>query len=398
MNDVTLTKEQFENEAFKYYLRTDKMYNYYDYQNWIVAESLKLEQGIFQEVYLNEELKYVIPQEDTNNNIFDDLDIPDSSGDEDEESEDDEGGEYYTEEELNNTVRQVVDDYFSEKKSGINQADEIKSGQTKIDDLMSEGSGFAVYEGKTYAVWSGGSCDGCQALNGTVYEVSSFVMIGGDIPETHPNCKCELTILDTNFLPTKERIPLKKWDKDQKKPKPSGMIDLRKVTFPNNYTEGRKLGEEDGQQKKKWDDMTKAEQEKAKMKELDKFMKSDKFKANLKESKNMSPYQWYNSVRNGGKWDYKQGGKPEMEHAGNFNYGATGSAMLNGDGRVETPKFMTEQILLRGAGWAQARAGTSKPELGHYYKDAPYGDDSRDQEMIQKGIDYYYDNYLYDNE
>ena len=93
MNDVTLTKEQFENEAFKYYLRTDKMYNYYDYQNWIVAESLKLEQGIFQEVYLNEELKYVIPQEDTNNNIFDDLDIPDSSGDEDEESDNDEGGE-----------------------------------------------------------------------------------------------------------------------------------------------------------------------------------------------------------------------------------------------------------------------------------------------------------------
>jgi len=107
MNDITLTKEQFENEAFKYYLRTDKMYNYDDYQNWIVAERFKLEQSIFQEVYLNEYLKYAIPQEDTKNNILNDLDIPESSGgDEDEESEDDVDGEGCTEEELNNAVRQ----------------------------------------------------------------------------------------------------------------------------------------------------------------------------------------------------------------------------------------------------------------------------------------------------
>ena len=381
MNDVTLTKEQFENEAFKYYLRTDKMYNYDDYQNWIITEGLKLEQGIFKEVYLNEERKYVIPQEDINNNILDDLDIPDSSGDEDEESEDDEGGENYTEEELNNAVRQAVDDYFSEKKSGINQADEIKSGQTKIDDLMSEDGGFAVYEGKTYAVWSGGSCDGCQALNGTVYEVNSFGMIGGDIPETHPNCKCELTILDTNFLPTKERMPLKKWAKDQKKPKPSGMIDLRNVTFPNNYTEGRKLGED--KQKKNWDDMTKAEQEKAKIKELDKFMKSDKFKANLKEAEQMrnktraEKYLWMlNNFKTGDKYDIKHG-NPEMEHAGNFNYGAMGAAA-----------GFNEWELKSGAGFQQVRDGTSDLEF-FYPWSWSYGDDPVDQLMIQFGINYY---------
>lgn len=376
MNDVTLTKEQFENEAFKYYLRTDKMYNYDDYQNWIITEGLKLEQGIFKEVYLNEERQYVIPQEDINNNILDDLDIPDSSGDEDEESEDDEGGENYTEEELNNAVRQAVDDYFSEKKSGINQAEEIKSGQTKIDDLISEDSGFAVDEGKTYAVWSGGSCDGCQALNGTVYEVSSFGMIGGDIPETHPNCKCELTILDSNLLPTKERMPLKKWDKDQKKPKPSGMIDLRKVTFPNNYTEGRKLGED--KQKKNWDDMTKAEKEKAKIKELDKFMKSDKLKKNVDQTKWYSMVNWVNNVRPGGEWDYKQGGKrPEMEHVGNFNYGATGRAL-----------GIPPSVLKGAGGVVQIAQGTSDWDFYDSYFDDPV-----DQKYIQQGIDWYDENY-----
>jgi len=381
MNDVTLTKEQFENEAFKYYLRTDKMYNYYDYQNWIVTEGLKLEQGIFKEVYLNEERKYVIPQEDTKNNILDDLDIPESSGgDEDEESEDDEGGEYYTEEELNNAVRQAVDDYFSEKKSGVDHTEDIKSGQTKIDDLISEYSGFAVDKGKTYAVWSGGSCDGCQALNGTVYEVSFFGMVDGDIPETHPNCKCELTILDTNFLPTKEIISLKKWEKDQKKPKPAGMIDLRKVTFPNNYTESRKLGED--KQKKKWDDMTKAEQEKAKIKELDKFMKSDKFKANLKAAEQMrdktiaEKYLWMlNNFGTGDKYDIKHG-KPEMEHVGNYNYGAMG--------RVAG---LSELELKGGAGGYQVISGTSSPEF-FYPWSWSYGDDPVDQGHIQDGINF----------
>jgi hypothetical protein len=267
-----------------------------------------------------------------------------------------------------------VDDYFSEKKSGINQAEEIKSGQTKIDDLISEDSGFAVDEGKTYAVWSGGSCDGCQALNGTVYEVGFFGMVDGNIPETHPNCKCELTILDSNLLPTKEIMPLKKWAKDQKKPKPSGMIDLRKVTFPNNYTEGRKLGED--KQKKNWDDMTKAEQEKAKIKELDKqksLPNLNTIRQNIKIAQmhrpSMTNIVWfYNQVRNGGEWDYKQQNK-SLADFGNFNYGATGAAL-----------GIPDDVLYGMADFAAQRNGT----------DVNGKDDLIDTEMIQAGIDYYH--------
>lgn len=49
---------------------------------------------------------------------------------------------------------------------------------------------------------------------------------------------------------------------------------------------------------------------------------------------------------------------------------------------------MSEQVLLRGAGWAQGRAGTSKPEFGHWYGSASYGDDPDDQYWIKMGIDY----------
>lgn len=45
-------------------------------------------------------------------------------------------------------------------------------------------------------------------------------------------------------------------------------------------------------------------------------------------------------------------------------------------------------ILLMGAGWAQSRAGTSKPEWGHWFGDAPYGDDPGDQRAIREGIEY----------
>ena len=65
--------------------------------------------------------------------------------------------------------------------------------------------------------------------------------------------------------------------------------------------------------------------------------------------------EWYNTVRNGGVWDYKQRGS-EYENFGNFNYGATGRA-------VGVPAW----ILKCGAGWAQKRAGTSKQDWrGHW--------------------------------
>lgn len=114
---------------------------------------------------------------------------------------------------------------------------------------------------------------------------------------------------------------------------------------------------------------------------------------NIKEAKGMSFMEWKNSVKNKGKWDYKQKDK-NLSDFGNFNYGATGAAMLDGNSPLPVPQSAAEQILLRGAGYAQGEAGTSKEEWGNWYEDAPYGDDPADQDIIQEGIDYYYDNYL----
>jgi len=89
------------------------------------------------------------------------------------------------------------------------------------------------------------------------------------------------------------------------------------------------------------------------------------------------PHWFYNQVRNGGLWDYKQYGS-QYEDFGNFNYGATGYAF-----------GFKETFLYRMAGWAQQRAGTSKKEWGSPWGKSPYGDDPRDQAMIGKGIEYY---------
>lgn len=86
---------------------------------------------------------------------------------------------------------------------------------------------------------------------------------------------------------------------------------------------------------------------------------------------------FYDQVRNSGPWDYKQQGT-QYQAAGNFNYGVTGAAM-----------GIPDQILLRGAGWAQQRAGTSASEFGSPYWRAPYGDDPQDQQLIKQGIQYY---------
>lgn len=97
-------------------------------------------------------------------------------------------------------------------------------------------------------------------------------------------------------------------------------------------------------------------------------------------SRNMataSTYYWfYQKVRNHGPWDYKQENQ-NWAQFGNFNYGAAGTA-------AGIPK----EILLMGAGWAQSRAGTSKPEWGKWHEKPPYGDDPTDQRAIQEGIKY----------
>ena len=88
---------------------------------------------------------------------------------------------------------------------------------------------------------------------------------------------------------------------------------------------------------------------------------------------------FYDRVRNKGPWDYKQLGS-KYEDFGNFNYGACGKAV-----------GIKREALKRAAGAAQRAAGTSKPEWGTPWGNPPYGDEPKDQEMIQGGIEYYYE-------
>jgi RHS repeat-associated protein len=98
--------------------------------------------------------------------------------------------------------------------------------------------------------------------------------------------------------------------------------------------------------------------------------------ANIREAgRHVNPFWFYNQVRNRAPWDFKQQGP--YEDFGNFNYGATGYMF-------GFPTF----IVLRLAGWAQSRAGTSRPEFGHWWGMAPYGDDPADQAQIRRGIQY----------
>lgn len=100
--------------------------------------------------------------------------------------------------------------------------------------------------------------------------------------------------------------------------------------------------------------------------------------ARLHKGPSALTYAWfYSQVRNRGPWDYKFVSGRQYANFGNFNYGATGYAA-----------GITEEVLLRAAGWAQIRAGTSQPAFDTWYGSSPYGDDPDDQYWIQAGIDY----------
>jgi hypothetical protein len=79
----------------------------------------------------------------------------------------------------------------------------------------------------------------------------------------------------------------------------------------------------------------------------------------------------------GNIWDYKQDKSGDYQAFGNFNYGAAGSAM-----------GIPDQVLVRAAGWAQQRAGTSSAAWNTWSGAAPYGDDPDDQAQIKAGIKY----------
>lgn len=186
-------------------------------------------------------------------------------------------------------------------------------------------------------------CGACAELDGQIFHISEIP------PVPHDNCKCgavPLTI-DLQFREVEARIDKLEAD---------------------------------------------AEKERRKQEALDKFKKSDEVRSNAELAKNMNWHDMYDSVRTGGKWDYKNGGKnPEMEHAGNFNYGVVGASNLD---NVGFPRWASEQILLRGAGFYQEFGSDNRgydPVNGNFASTAPYGDDPIDQQYIQEGIDYYED-------
>jgi hypothetical protein len=206
-----------------------------------------------------------------------------------------------------------------------------------------------------YAVWQTGMeesenedeeesepCGACMALSGQVFHIDN-------IPKKpHKHCKCGTVPLrlHINFAQIDERL-------DELEGK------VRKI-------------------KKNWSDMTEEEKEEARIKELDKFMKSEELRGNVKETKRYSMVSWVNNVRPGGDWDYKQGGKrPEMEHVGNFNYGATGRAL-----------GIPPSVLKGAGGVVQIAQGTSD---WNFYDS--YFDDPVDQGHIQQGIDWYDESY-----
>lgn len=89
-------------------------------------------------------------------------------------------------------------------------------------------------------------------------------------------------------------------------------------------------------------------------------------------------WRWfYEQVRNGGPWDFKQQGV-EYQDFGNFHYGAVGTAA-----------GFSSFVLQRAAGFAQFRAGTTEEDITWVdWFSFPYGDDRNDRMMILEGIKY----------
>lgn len=127
----------------------------------------------------------------------------------------------------------------------------------------------------------------------------------------------------------------------------------------------------------------------------------------------INPFSFRNKVRNRGDWDLKsntgtifglgndgktqflfQGNKMEAQDIGNHHYGVTGKSY-----------GFPEDILLKQAGDAQIKAGTSLSEWQKYTTRTvtdgsgrlvfqrimlpPYGDDPRDRKWIKSGFRYY---------
>lgn len=94
---------------------------------------------------------------------------------------------------------------------------------------------------------------------------------------------------------------------------------------------------------------------------------------NIREAKSMSPAQFFNAVRNGGKWDFKQLW-PAYQDFGNWHFGVVAKAY-----------GIPLEIALRGAGFAQVSAGTSEKSFFSSLFDPSFGDAPLDQLQIRRG-------------
>lgn len=93
---------------------------------------------------------------------------------------------------------------------------------------------------------------------------------------------------------------------------------------------------------------------------------------------------WFKDmIANKQPWDFKQINSMYADY-GNYHYGAVGAAL-----------GIPDEVLLRAAGWAQMKAGTTDKDWGHWLGFSPYGDDPLDQEWIKKGINYYKDVFIH---
>jgi hypothetical protein len=90
----------------------------------------------------------------------------------------------------------------------------------------------------------------------------------------------------------------------------------------------------------------------------------------------MTAEQYYEAVRTGGEWDYKQL-DPKYENFGNFSFGATCGAQT-----------FSSAVCNAGAGWYQIKSGTSDPAWGGRWGPS-WGDDPKDQAWIARGQQYY---------
>jgi len=94
---------------------------------------------------------------------------------------------------------------------------------------------------------------------------------------------------------------------------------------------------------------------------------------------------FYNQVKKGAPWDYKQI-NPLYEDFGNFNYGAAGSAFgwdpwtLQNEAGIAQQKDPDSRGVGRGVPGSRWKSGSGVP---------PYGDQPKDNEWIKNGIEYH---------